>query len=190
MNINNNYPKINKFINKFIIFRKVALLIFLISIIACTIINIAVGGKIWMLYVIGGEIIFYYTFLNKPLIDNTFVKRFTVVVLIVCAYLYLIDIIDHTHWSYFVITIIGFGILLTQLTLFFSAYKNSREKFIPMFWTSIGSLIICLLAIVKVIQLNWPIIVIGSLALFIFLVLFFFFRKTLIGELKKYFNIN
>jgi hypothetical protein len=190
MNIKNNYPEIKKNINKFILFRTITLILFLISIIVCTIVNLAIGGRLWMLYVIGAEVIFYFAFLNIPLIDNTLIKRFTVVILIICAYLYLIDKIDNTHWSYFVITIIGFGILIIQGTLFLSAYKNSRKKFIPMFWTSVGSLILCLLALVNVIQLNWPMIVIGSLALFIFVVLFLFFRKTLIGELKKYFSTN
>lgn len=187
---NNNYPKIKKKLNKFLLIRRIILIVFLISIITCTIVNLAVGGKLWMLDVIGGEIIFYFAFLNQPLVDNTFIKRFTVVILIVCAYLYLIDKIDHTNWSYFVITIIGFAILIVQITLFFSAYKNSRKKFIPMFWTSIGSLILCILALVRVIKLNWPIIVIGSLALFILLSLFSFFHKTIISELKKYFNVG
>src|SRR5574344_653016 len=112
MKIENDYPKIKKSVNKFLIFRKVILIIFLISIVSSTIINLSIGGKMWMLYVIGGEIIFYFAFLNKPLIDNTFVKRFTKVVLIICAYLYLIDVLDETHWSYYVITIIGFSILI------------------------------------------------------------------------------
>lgn len=190
MKINNNYPKIRKSINKFLLTRRIILLLFLISIIVCGIVNLFVGGKEWTLYVIGAEIIFYFAFLNKPLIDNTFIKRFTVVIFIACAYLYLIDLIERTHWSYFVITIIGFSVLAIQIILFFSAYKNQRKKFIPMFWTAIGSVIFCILAISKVVRMNWPIIVLGSLGLLVIILLFTFFRKTIVLELKKYFNVD
>lgn len=190
MEIKNNYPKITKKVSKFLLFRKYTLLAFFISIIVLVIVNLSVGGKLWMLYVIGGEIILYFTFLNKPLIDNTFVKRFTVVVFIICAYLYLIDLIEKTNWSYFVITIIGFGILLIQAGLFFSAYRYQRKKFIPMFWTSIGAVIFCILAILKVLELKWPVIVSGSLGLTLIIIMFTIFRKTIVSGLKRYFNVN
>ena len=75
MKVEINYPKLKKEVNKFLIFRKIMLIIFLISIITCTIINLSLGGKKWMLYVLGGEIIFYFAILNKPLIDNTLIKK-------------------------------------------------------------------------------------------------------------------
>ena len=78
MKVEINYPKLKKEVNKFLIFRKIMLIIFLISIITCTIINLSLGGKKWMLYVLGGEIIFYFAILNKPLIDNTLIKRITI----------------------------------------------------------------------------------------------------------------
>lgn len=190
MDLKNNYPKIQKEVNKFLKFRRITLLIFLFSIIVCTIVNLSVGGKLWMLYVIGAEIIFYFAVLNRPLIDNTFVKRFTILVFIICAYLYLIDIIEKTHWSYFVITIIGFAIIIIQSILYFTAFKYQRKKFIPMFWTCIFSVIFCLLAIVKVVKMNWPTIVLGSLGLALIIVMFTIFRKTIVSELKKYFNTN
>lgn len=190
MQVKKAYPKIKKQINRFLGFRKITLFVFLASIIICTIVNLAVGGKLWLFYVIGGELIFYLAFLDKPLIDNTFVKRFTTVLFTICAYLYLIDIIEKTSWSYFVIGIIIFSIIIVQLILFFAAFKLQRKKFIPMFWTSIISVLFCFLAIVKVVDLNWPVIVLGSLGLFSLLLLFIIFRKTIIYELKKYFNVN
>ena len=122
MKVEINYPKLKKEVNKFLIFRKIMLIIFLISIITCTIINLSLGGKKWMLYVLGGEIIFYFAILNKPLIDNTLIKRITIVVMIVCAYLYMIDIIEETSFSYFVINIILFSIIIFQLIIFLSEF--------------------------------------------------------------------
>ena len=190
MKIENDYPKIKKSVNKFLIFRKVILIIFLISIVSSTIINLSIGGKMWMLYVIGGEIIFYFAFLNKPLIDNTLVKRITIIVLIACAYLYLINIIEDEHWSYFVINIICFSLIIIQLILLLIERKLQNGKFIPIFVCSICSVIFCLLAVTKVVKINWPIIVLGSLGLFVLLILFIFYRKPIINELKRYYSIK
>lgn len=190
MEINNNYPQIKKSVNKFLIFRRITLLVFLLSIIVCVIVNLSVGGKNWMFYVIGGEIVFYFLFLNKPLIDNTLIKRITIGIFIICAYLYLIDLIEKTDFSYFVITIIGFAIMILQFTIYLSAYKSQKKKFIPIFWTAVGSILFCLLAILNILKMNWPTIVLGSLGLFLIIVMLTLFRKTFTTELKKYFSVK
>lgn len=188
MKIENDYPKIKKQVNKFLIFRRICLLVFVASIVVCGIVNLAVGGKVWMLYVLGAEIIFYFAFLNKPLIDNTFVKRLTYLVFIICAYLYLINIIEDEHWSYFVINIISFSLIIIQLLMFFLEFKLQKKKFMPLFLTSIGSVIFCILSITKVVKINWAIIVLGSLGLLVLLILFIFYRKTIVQDLKRYYS--
>ncbi len=190
MKIVNDYPKIRTGVKKYLKLRKIILVCFLISIIICSIVNTIVGGKMWMFYVIGAETIIYFMFLNKPLIDNTLVKRFTEVIFLVCAYLYLIDMIEQSSWSYFVINIIAFSTIIVQLLMFLSEIKYQRKKFIPMFWTSIFSIIFCVLAITKVVKINWAIIVLGSLGLFALLILLIFYRKLIIKELQKYFSIK
>lgn len=188
MKITNNYPRINGKLSKFVRFRNIILLLFLISIIVCVIVNLSVGGKKWMLYVIGGEILVYFAFFNKPLVDNSLIKKITIFILIVCGYLYLIDFIENTNFSYFVITIIIFSIMIVQLMMYVLAYKKLKKKLIPMFFTAIGSIIFCLLAILDVFEMNWPTIVIGSLGLFLVAVFHTIFRKTFIIEVKKYFS--
>ena len=183
MTIKNNYPKIKKEVNKFLIFRRIMLIIFLISIITCTIVNLSVGGKKWMFYVIGGEIIFYFAFLNKPLIDNTLIRRITIVVMIICAYLYMIDIIEKTSFSYF-------SIIIFQLVLFLSEFKLQRKKFIPLFFTAIGAIIFCILALTKVVKLNWPIIVLGGVGLLSLIILLILYHKRVFKDLAKYFSIK
>ena len=190
MKIENDYPRIKENIKKFLVFRKITLILFLISIIVCVIVNLSVGGKNWMFYVIGGEAIIYYAFLNKPLVDNTFIKRFTVVSFIICAYLYLIDVIEQTSWSYFVIGIITFSIIIIQLLLFFTEFQNKNKKFIPLFFTAVGSIIFCILAISKVVEINWAVIVLGSLGLASLIILFIFYFPIIKSELRKYFSIK
>lgn len=190
MKVENNYPKIKKEVDKFLIFRRIMLIIFLVSIITCSIVNLSVGGKKWMFYVLGGEIIFYFAILNKPLIDNTLIKRITIVIMIVCAYLYMIDIIEETSFSYFVINIILFSIIIFQLILFLSEFKLQRKKFIPLFFTATGAIIFCILALTKVVELNWPIIVLGGVGLLSIIILLVFYHKRVIKDLTKYFSIK
>lgn len=190
MKIENDYPEIKTKINKFLLARKIILLIFLISIIAVVIVNLAVGGKLWMLYVIGAEVICYFAFLNFPLVDNSLVKRLTVTLFLVCAYLYLIDFINDTKWSYFVIGILAFSIVIIQLLIFFLGINYQQKKLIPLFITSIISTIYFVLSLFKVVQINWPIIVLGSISLMALLILFIFYYKSVTIEVRKYFSLK
>ena len=190
MKIENDYPKIKKKLNKFIFIKKIILLLFLISIITVVIVNLTVGGKLWMFYVIGGEIIFYYAFLNYPLIDNALIKRLTVVLFMIAAYLYLIDFINKTKWSYFVISILAFSIIFIQLLFFFIGNNYQKRKLMPLFVTSVCSIIYFVLSIFKIVKINWAIIVLGALSLLAILVLFIFYYKSVTNELKKYFSLK
>lgn len=190
MKIENDYPKIKKHVRKFIKFRTIMLYIFLVSIVTCVIVNLSVGGKNWMFYVIGAEAIFYFAFLNKPLIDNIFIKRITLVILFICGYLYMIDLIEKTSWSYFVIGIVMFSMIILQIIIFFTELSNKNKKFIPMFFTAIGAIIFCILGIVKVVEINWAIIVLGSLGLISLIIVISFYRFEIFTELRKYFSIK
>ena len=190
MIIKNDYPEIKKRVSKFLLIRKIILLIFLISFMVCLTVNLIVGGRLWSLYVLFGELILYYAFLNKPLIDNVLIKRILILVVIVMGYLYTIDRINETNWSILVLEVIGFSFLILQLILFFTNYEYHKNKIILMLITSILSCIACLLGIVGVYPLNWALIVTGSIGLLNLLILFTFYFKTTILEIKKYFSLK
>jgi len=190
MIVKNDYPKIKKKVSKFLLIRKIILLIFLISFITCLIVNIVVGGRLWSLYVLFAELILYYTFFNKPLIDNVLIKRILILVVIVMGYLYTIDKINETNWSTLVLEVISFSFLILQLILFFTNYEYHKNKIILMLITSILSCIACFLGMVGVYPLNWALIVTGSIGLLNLLILFTFYFKTTILELKKYFSLK
>ncbi len=190
MIIKNDYPEIKKRVSKFLLIRKIILLIFLISFITCLTVNLIVGGRLWSMYVLFGELIIYYAFLNKPLIDNVLIKRILILVIIVMGYLYTIDKINETNWSILVLEVISFSFLILQLLLFFTNYEYHKNKIILMFITSILSCIACFFGIVHVYPLNWALIVTGSIGLFNLIILFTFYYKTTILELKKYFSLK
>ena len=190
MIIDNDYPKIKKRVSKFLLIRKIILIIFLIAFITCLIVNLATGGRLWSMYVLFGELVFYYAFLNKPLIDNVLTKRILVLVIIIIGYLYTIDKINETNWSSLVIEVISFSFLILQLIIFFSNYEYHKNKIILMFFTSIFSCIGCLLGIIGLYPINWALIVIGSIGLFNLVILCTYYFKTTTLELKKYFSLK
>ena len=188
MIIKHSYPNLKKEVNIFFFIKFLFSILSLISIIVCTIINIIFNNHPWVLYVIGGEILVYYIFFRRDLIDNSNIKRTMQVVIAVCIYLKIIDMINDTTWSWFVDSIILFGLLVIQLLIYLIGIKIHRRKIIPLIGLSIASMIIGLLGVLKVIRLTWPIIVLGILGTIIFLVLVTFFHKTTFKEVKKYFN--
>ena len=102
----------------------------------------------------------------------------------------MIDIIEETSFSYFVINIILFSIIIFQLIIFLSEFKLQRKKFIPLFFTAIGAIIFCILALTKVVELNWPIIVLGGVGVLSLIILLVFYHKRVIKDLTKYFSIK
>ena len=190
MKLENDYPVIYQKINRFLLARKIVLICFLVLLLASIIVNLCVGGKLWCLYVLGGEVLIYFSFLNRPLIDNGLTKRITILLLIVILYLDTIDFINQTNWSYLVIDILTFSLLLFQIFFFFIKYEYHKNKIILIIFTSFCSIIFCGLAILKVIPINWAVIVTGSIGIFNILILLTFYFKTTRLELKKYFSLK
>ena len=190
MIIENDYPKIKKKVSKYLLIRNIILIIFLLAFIVSLVVNLITGGRLWFIYVLFGELIFYFAFLNKPLIDNALIKRLSILMVIIIAYLYTIDKINNTDWSIIVIDILAFCLLLLQLFFFFTDYEYHKNKIIIILFTSLFSCIFCLLSILKIIPINWAVIVTGSIGLLGLIILFTFYYKTTILEIKKYFNLK
>lgn len=190
MKIENNYPKIKKQISKLIIFRKVFFILYLIAIITCCIVNLCVGGKAWCLYVVCAGILVYFGVFNKPLIDYNFLDKSSTFLFITCGYLYLINVIENQHWGYFVIMIILFSIIVLQATIYLSLYHQQKKNLMSIFWTIILGLVLTILAICGVIKINWPIIALGSFALFLLILFFTVFKKWTIKILQRKFHVK
>ena len=190
MNIENDYPIIKKKINRFIMIRKIILIIYAIALLTTLIVNLTVGGRLWFIYVLGGEIISYYAFLSNPLIDNGLIKRLSILLICIIIYLYLIDLVNTTNWSYIVINIISFSLIILQLIFFFTNYNYHKNKIILMFFTDLCSITLFILSLCHILPINWAVIVMGLLGLLSLLILFSFYFKTTILELKKYLSLK
>ncbi len=190
MKLENDYPIIYKKVNRFLLVRKIILIIYAIALICSVIINLVVGGRLWFIYVLGGEIITYQAILSKPLIDNILIKRISIIIIITILYLYFIDLINTTNWSYIVINILSFSMIILQLIFFFIHYEQHKNKIIIMFFTDILSILFFILALTNTLPINWAVIVMGCSGLVSLIILFSFYFKTTFLELKKYFSLK
>ena len=190
MIIKHSYPNIKKELNVFFFLKFLYSLVALVATVICLVVNIIVGGPPWVLFVIGGEIIFYYMFFRIDLIDNTVIKKVMKLVIAICIYLKIIDMIIDTDWSLFVDSIILFSLLIFQTGLYIIGIRIHKRKLIPLLGLAIAAIIIFLLGIFNVIELKWPIIVLGVLGITVVLFLFIFMHKTTFSEIRKYFSIR
>ena len=190
MNIENNYPSINKKINYFLLIKKVVGIIFIISFICCLIVNLSLGGSLWCFYVLFGEVILYFIFFKRFLVDNIMIYRVCFIFLLIIIYFYYIDLINNTNWSFLVNDILIYILLLLQIISFFINYNYHKYMIVMMLFSSLCSIIIGILSILRVLPFNWAIIVSFSLAIIVLVMLFVFYHKLAILELKKYFSLK
>lgn len=188
MKLENDYPKVHKDLDKIRITKRIFIIVSSIGIFVSVLLNIILKNY-WSLYVIGGVSIAYLALFSKPLMENNFIKKITYLFILIGGYLYIIDFLNKTNWSYLVINILVFSLLIIQFVYFIGGLEGKR-KIIPMMFTSILSCVFCLFAIIGLFKMNWAIIVLGSVGLFNLLFLFTFnFKKTIL-ELKKYFTLK
>lgn len=182
------YPKPKKKLTLKIEWRWTILALLWAGVITTGIVNLATGGKPWSLVVIGGEYLFYRIILRQPLVENSKIGKLTDAILSTCLYLILIDIIYGDGWSVSVVPILTFSLLIIQGVVFFSFYRRQRKNFMPIYWVSIGGLVAIISALIGFPKINWPIIVLGSIAFAILIISVIALRKPIWTELKKKFH--
>lgn len=183
------YPKIR---HKLVTEQRIRLIffwLFLIADVACGIVNLCVGGKAWSLVVAWSLHLIWASVITRPLVENHWMGRTTHFVVYACVLLVLIDVLLAPGWAGFVVPIIGFGLLVALGVLFFSNLPRRRQNVLVMFWVSLAGLAAFLCAAFGWISLNWPMIVLGSLAPALMIASIAVLRKQLLVELKKRFHI-
>lgn len=186
------YPAIKKKIFSARLFRYIILGVLALAYIVCFIVNISVGGPPWHLYVLVGEWLFWTLMVSRSLVEAGLIRRLINVAIVTCLLLALLDgFSGNTGWAVnMVIPIIFFSVLIVS-SLYFSVYfKRQKHNFFLMFSFTIGSLIAITLGLCNLIDLKWPLIVLGSYALAFIILAAILFRKSLLHELRKRFHIK
>ncbi len=187
-----SYPVIKKKIFNIQLFRYILLGFLALAYIACFIVNVSVGGAPWHLYVLVGEWLFWTLIVSRSLVEAGLIRRLINVTIVTCLLLALLDgFSGNTGWAInMVIPIIFFSVLIVSSLYFSVRFKRQKQNFFLLFAFTIGSLIAITLGLVKLIDLKWPLIVLGSYALAFIILAVILFRKSLLHELRKRFHIK
>lgn len=187
------YPKIEPKKNARLIARHVANLALFLGVLAAGIVNLCVGGTPWFFYVLGGSVVFWTAFLYHPLVEYTFLRKFTAVLLAACGYLILIDYLSgDPHWSLLVVPIVLFSLFIVNLAIFFGQFKRQKRNIFSIYWIFLVSLAAVIASACNLFSLtfSWPIIVLAALDGLLLVLSIFVFRQPLWRELQKKFHLH
>ena len=156
----------------------------------CLIVNICVGGNPWCLYVLFSEYVFYTLALDFKPVDAGFMRRWMSVMTGVCVLLLAIEWLAGGMWATrVVVPMVSFGALLVAAVVYFSGRNRQRHNLIPFSKLIIWSALMAVLCAVRTGTLLWPVIVLISVSGAVVLFAVLCFRRQLILEFKKKFNL-
>ena len=167
--------------------KKLVFLTLIFSFLVCLIVNLAVGGKPWCLYVLGSEVLFWVTFFSGGLIEFNIVQKFLHIVISVCLFLLLIDFLSgFAGWSILMaVPVVYFGAMVIASISFLAEFKRKRQNFLLLYLMFFASVVVLIISIAGVIEYRWPLIVLGSYSAAVIAVTLIWFRKAFLNELKK-----
>lgn len=161
---------------------------FALGALATGICDICLPGAPFSLYVIGGEFLFYIAFMRTSPIEQRFSARCADVTLSVCAYLVLLAATLKKDWAGFVVPIVGFSLVILMGLFFLVDLLRGRLSPMPFFRVLLAGLMCMICAFLGYFEMNWPMIVLGSVALGFLIMSAVFCAKPLKTELLKRFH--
>ena len=190
MNVEMIYPEVPRHDMFLLKLRRVLRLVFLLAIIVCPIVNIAVGGKAWSAVVVWCILIAWNIFVSPDVIEFGLMRQGVKMVLFAAVLQILIDQLLIPGWAGFVIPLFGTGALIFTAVIFVTDIHTQKQNMMPMIWLIFLALIFFIMAQIGWPELNWPMIVLGSTAWLLTFLGVIIFHKDLLLELKKRFHLQ
>ena len=163
---------------------------FIIAIIACPLINLWVGGKLWFIVAIFSAYAVWSLFISPSLyeLNRTYVsiKSFlNIIILLILIDVLLVD----GKYGLTTIPIVSFAGLIVCSVLFFSDFNRQKHNAVPFIIITILAFAAGLFGMFSdLIETKWMFVVLASLSLVAFVVAIIFLRKTIFIDLKKQLN--
>ncbi len=190
MNIEIIYPEVKKRRMFMIWLRRVLSWVFLLAVIACPIVNIAVGGKAWSAVVVWAIFAVWNLFVSPDVIEYGLMRQGVKIIIFAVVLQILIDQLLIPGWAGFVIPLFGTAALVYTAIIFVSDIHTQKQNMMPMIWLIFLALLFFGMALIGWPELNWPMIVLGSTACLLTLVGVIVFHKELLLEIRKRFHIR
>jgi len=171
----------------FEILRQWLIILFIIGGAVCVICDLCIPGVPFSLCVLGGEWLFYRTFLHRAHIEARFASHFAQTVLWCCGYLFLLTLIFGKDWAGFVLPIIGFSLVIAMGIFFVADLFRRKLSPLPLLSVSAAGLLTAVLLLILD-SLRWPTVVLLSVSVGMLTVVGLFSIGPLGRELKKRFH--
>lgn len=184
------YPKFKRASNAPKILRTVFTWLFLAAGIACTVTNLAIGGKKWFLVVDWSLISIWSTVIASSKFEVNKISQTVKVLFYVVILLVTIDYFLAPGWAEFVVPLVCFGTLILLCIFFVMDIRGSMQNTMPIMWVVIISLLSTVVYIYARKTIKWPLIVLASVCGGVSLLGIIFFGKELLIELKKRFHTD
>ena len=195
MNINITYPELSKKKATRAKLIRILRLPFIISAIACPIINLAVKGSPWSIIVLFGLNIIWNMVVAIDMIEYNRTSQYIKFITYSIIMLILIDtlITPGINWGSFVIPIVTFSALVVAAVLFFTDFERQRHNLMPLLIIDIicivaAVIMICVIYYQEVDMVLWPYITMGGVSLALLVSLMLSMKGGFFGELKRRFH--
>lgn len=164
---------------------------FILSSIACVIVNICVGKPYWSCIVIVSLLALWKLVFSLDLVEYNRISQVIKSTLYVVILVTLINFLIVPIWTLGVLCIICFSALILAGVLFLTDIKRQKQNMLPMFFFIIVTMIASVIGFMNSDSSNlWTVIVMASLSFVLLLVCIFVLRVDFIRELKKGFHIK
>ncbi len=167
--------------------KTIVLILLAAGLLVSGIVNLGMGGQPWALYVLGGELVFWFAFFDSRLIEQGVINRLLTSVTLISLYLLLIDALSgFSGWSINIaVPNIYLGAMVVSSALFLLRARQQRQNFLSLYTSFSGSIIMLIVSLSGALEYRWPLIVLGSYSFGVIAVTLIFFRKPFLNELKK-----
>lgn len=186
------YPEYKKKVVDIVLYRKIVMISFFIVACISLLINIIIGGKFWFLYVVGGELVFWFVFMSDAMVESGALRRIVRATVVISLFLFLVDYMAENHgWAVnIVIPVLCFTSAIVLSILFFIQFKRGLTNILYFyFYITLGSFSI-LLGLFGIVKLTWPWIVLASCSLFALILTVILYRGQIFHEFKKKFSMR
>ncbi|MDO4544438.1 MAG: DUF6320 domain-containing protein [Clostridia bacterium] len=191
MEIEITYPVIEKKRLFYIWLRRIVIIIYSVALPVCILVNALTGGLPWSIIVGGGSWLFWISVVERPLVEFTFLSKFSAICVNACIYLGILDLVIRNGFSLIVIPLVFTALLIVQAFIFFIGFKHQKGNVMPLFWMFVLSFgIFIFAASSSYLAFDWTTILLGSVAVSIFIMAASLFFKPLRQEFAKKIHIN
>ena len=191
MKINITYPEVAKKNFKRRKFKEIMMWPMIILAIASVIVNLCVGGVWWWPVSLMGLYMIWRLLIDIDLVEYNRISQFIKMTIYSCILMFLIDYFLVSGWALDVINIVSFGSIIISGVLFYTDFNRQKQNMLPILFLIIIAIIWSVVGLFSALEMKeWPLIVLGSVALLFLITIIIILRGDFIREIKSRLHVK